>query len=122
MINIFQKKLKEWTILCFGEQIANDKLERNHRFLEESLELVQSLGLTKEEANKLVDYVYNRPIGEPEQEIGGVYVTLNALCNANEFDLHICAETEINRIHQPEILEKIRIKQKTKPKNSPLPE
>lgn len=112
--------LERWTITCFGKEISNDKIERNYRFLEESLELVQSLGLTKEEAYKLVDYVYNREIGEPTQEIGGVYVTLNALCNANSLDLGECADREIDRIHQPEIMEKIRLKQANKPKESPL--
>lgn len=122
MIQRLQDKLKQWTIKCFGEQISNDKIERNYRFLEESLELVQSLGLTKEEAYKLVDYVYNREIGEPIQEVGGVYVTLNALCNANDIELEYAAELEISRIHQPEIIEKIRLKQANKPKGSPLPQ
>lgn len=46
----FQERVHDWCVTCFGEIIANDRLNRNHRFLEESLELVQSLGCTKEEA------------------------------------------------------------------------
>lgn len=42
----FQQRLHSWVVAAFGEQVAGDKIERNHRFLEESLELVQALGCT----------------------------------------------------------------------------
>ena len=118
----FQEKVKLWIEDCFGKEIANDKIERNHRFLEESLELVQSLGCTASEAHHLVDYVFNRDKGEPTQEVGGVMSTLTSLCLANNMDLETCAYTELNRVDQPEIKEKIRLKQKNKPKHSPLPQ
>ena len=60
----FQDSVKKWTWECFGEKIATDKLQRNHRFLEEALELVQACDCTREEAHMLVDYVYGRPVGE----------------------------------------------------------
>lgn len=44
---------------CFGPQIAIDKVERNHRFIEEALELIQATGITQEEVYELVDYVFN---------------------------------------------------------------
>lgn len=119
---LFQTQVREWVIKCFGEKIADDIKERNHRFLEESLELVQSTGCTKEEAHQLVDYVFNRKVGETYQEIGGVMVTLSALCSANKQPLFINAMIELNRINQPEIIEKIRIKQANKPNASPLPQ
>lgn len=117
----FQEAVYKWTVKAFGKEVAKDKVERNQRFLEEALELVQSLDLPKEDALKLVDYVYSRPKGEPSQEVGGVSVTLSNLCSANDIFLDIAAETELYRINRPEILEKIRIKQANKPKNSPLP-
>lgn len=119
---VFQTKVREWVIKCFGEKIADDKIERNHRFLEEALELVQSTGCTKEDAHRLVDYVFGREIGDTYQEIGGVMVTLSALCSANEQPLFINAEIELARINRPEIIEKIRLKQSTKPLASPLPQ
>lgn len=119
---VFQTKVREWVIKCFGEKIADDKIERNHRFLEEALELVQSTGCTKEDAHQLVDYVFNREIGEVHQEIGGVMVTLSALCSANRQPLFVNAEIELDRINKPEIMEKIKIKQNTKPMASPLPQ
>lgn len=59
---------------CFGATISRDKAERNHRFLEEALELVQACGCTESEAAQLVAYVYGRPAGDPPQEVGGVMV------------------------------------------------
>jgi hypothetical protein len=83
----FQEQVQPWLTKCFGTVIASDKVERNHRFLEESLELVQATGCTQSEAHQLVDYVFNRPVGEPAQEVGGVMVTLAALCLANRLDM-----------------------------------
>ncbi len=118
----YLQRINDWMLKCFGEEISKDVVERNHRFLEEALELVQSLGCKKAEAYQLVDYVYNRPIGEPSQEVGGVMVTLAALCNASKLLMIGNGEGELKRISTPEIIEKIRRKQATKPKHSPLPE
>ena len=117
----FQLRVSSWTVNCFGGEIAGDRTERNHRFLEEALELVQSLGASKGEAHQLVDYVFGRDIGEPMQELGGVMVTLAALCNAyKKMDMSIAGERELERCWHN--IEKIREKQKNKPKHSPLPE
>ena len=118
----FQSQVFGWLLSCFGRKIAKDKDERNHRFLEESLELVQACGCTDSEAHQLVDYVFNRPIGEKFQEVGGVIITLNALCEAQSLDLESCADLELSRITVPEIMENIRKKQAAKPKHSPLPQ
>lgn len=115
----FQRRVMPWLLECFGEMIAGDREERNHRFLEESLELVQACGCTQSEAHQLVDYVFNRPSGEPSQEVGGVMVTLAALCLANDLDMDAAAETELARIWTK--VEQVRAKQAAKPKHSPLP-
>lgn len=115
----FQARLQPWLQACFGEQIAGDREERNHRFLEEAIELVQACGCTASEAHQLVDYVFGRPVGEPAQEVGGVMVTLAALCLANSMDMHHAAETELARIWT--MVEAISAKQAAKPKHSPLP-
>ena len=117
----FQARVEPWLFECFGEMIAGDKEERNHRFLEEALELVQACDCTAEEAHKLVDYVFSRPVGEKSQEVGGVHVTLAALCLAQGIDGQAAAEAELSRITQPEMVERIREKQKRKPSMSPLP-
>jgi len=53
--------------------------ERARRFLEEAIELCQAVGVTREQADTVADYVYGRETGKPFQEIGGVMVTLNCL-------------------------------------------
>lgn len=116
----FQRRVRPWMLACFGAEIAADVQERNHRFLEEALELVQACGATASEAHQLVDYVYGRPAGEKVQEVGGVMVTLAALCLAQGIDMHAAGETELGRIWTK--VEQIRAKQAAKPKHSPLPE
>jgi len=116
----FQEQVTKWMMVCFGEKIAADTVERNHRFLEESLELVQSCGCTTSEAHQLVDYVFNRPVGETQQEMGGVMVTLAALCAANGFDMEYAGWLELANIDMN--IDAIREKQANKPKHSPLPE
>jgi NTP pyrophosphatase (non-canonical NTP hydrolase) len=115
----FQHRVKTWLLACFGNVISNDKKERSHRFLEESLELAQACGCTAGEAHQLVDYVFNRDVGEKHQEVGGVMVTLAALCLAQDLNMHENGETELERVWR--YVEKIRAKQASKPKDSPLP-
>ena len=115
----YQERVGRWMLACFGRHISRDRAERNYRFLEEALELVQSKGCTASEAHQLVDYVFSRPVGEPFQELGGVMVTLAALANAADLNMDIAAETELLRAW--EIIDKIRAKAAAKPKFSPLP-
>lgn len=114
--------MDDWMEQCFGPAIARNKIERNYRFLEEALELVQANGCTKEDALKLVDYTFSRPPGQPHQEAGGVMVTLAALCTPCGIDLNNAAVSELERISEPEMMQKIRNKQASKPmRDGPLP-
>lgn len=115
----FQQRVYDWAQRCLGPVSAADTKERNYRYLEESLELVQSLGCSREDAHKLVDYVFSRPVGEPEQELGGVRVTLATLCQAHGLSEIECGERELERVEG--LIETIRLKQSRKPIRSPLP-
>lgn len=116
----YQERVSAWLFACFGEEIARNRTERSHRFLEEALELVQALGCSRSEAMQIVGYVYDREAGEPRQEVGGVMMTLAALCFAQGFDMMADGETELARVWTK--IEKIRRKQAAKPKHCPLPE
>lgn len=116
----FQQRVQDWMMECFSMEICRDTQERNHRFLEESLELVQATGCTASEAHQLVDYVFGRPAGEPSQEVGGVMVTLSALCTARDIPVEHSGEIELARIWTK--IDQIRAKQAAKPKHSPLPQ
>lgn len=115
----FQSRVSRWMQATFGPKISADTTERNHRFLEEGLELVQACGCTASEAHQLVDYVFGRPVGDKPQEIGGVMVTLAALCEAQELSMDHCGDIELTRCWSN--IKKIRAKQAAKPKHSPLP-
>lgn len=116
----FQTLVRGWLMECFSMEVCRDTAERNHRFLEEALELVQAKGCTRSEAHQLVDYVFGRPAGDPFQEAGGVAVTFAALCDAGNINVDDAANTELARVWTK--IEKIRAKQAAKPKHSPLPE
>jgi hypothetical protein len=116
----YQRRVDQFMLECFGAAIAGDIVERNHRYLEESLELVQALGCSEGEARMLVEYVYGRPAGEPHQEAGGAKVTLFALCSAAGLDMDRAGEDELTRVWGR--IDAIREKQKNRPKGSPLPQ
>jgi hypothetical protein len=116
----FQDEVNKWMIACFGDTIKNDRVERNFRFLEEAIELVQSNGCNRENAHHLVDYVFDRPTGEIRQECGGVMVTLAALASAAGIDMENCGSDELKRIWTK--IDQIRSKQAAKKiKSGPLP-
>lgn len=117
----FQARVSDWMVACFPPVVCMDEVERSDRFIEESLELVQARGYSAERAHALVDYVFGRPAGDPPQEVGGVMVTLAALCHVARISMTDAAEVELERINRPEIIEKIRAKQAAKPTGSALP-
>lgn len=119
----FQRRTADWMHSCFegNLDIINNTSERHARFIEEALELSQAGGLSKESAQILLDYVYSRPVGELSQEVGGVGVTLAALCNAHSISMEQSFEAELARISDPATQARIREKQRTKPAHSPLP-
>lgn len=116
----FQHRVDRWMGVCFGWTIKNDMLERADRFIEESLELAQTFPeFTADRAHALVDYVFSRPIGERKQEVGGVKVTLAALCNAAGLSSDDAGEAELARVWTK--VDQIRAKQASKPTGSALP-
>lgn len=106
----YQRAVAKWMKECFSPSTVSNPRERAFRFLEEGLELFQALDCTKEEALELVDYVFSRPKGDPAQEVGGVSITLPALCSAIAVDWEDAAVKELERINTPEVLAKIRAK------------
>jgi len=112
--SFYQRQVDAWMAACFGPGISFDKIERNYRFAEEAIELVQSAGMSKEEVLSLVDYVFNRPVGQVKQEVGGVLVTLAAFCNAHDIDIPECADEGLADAWRR--TDTIRERQKSKPR------
>jgi len=113
----FQFACGEWSNECFGGPVG--VVRRNHRFLEESIELFQALGCSAKEAHQLVDYVFSRPVGDPQQELGGTMVTLGCLANEAGLNIESCARNGLADCWN--MIEQIRAKDAAKPKLSPLP-
>lgn len=89
-----QQVMLGWAIDRFGDMDdadgrTNSIGERNRRFLEEAIELYQAvaeedptamaLHTARAKAHELVDFIFDRPPGEIEREIGGVTLTLGCL-------------------------------------------
>lgn len=117
----FQGRAVNWVREAFGSEPADCKSERAHRFLEEAFELAQAAGVTREEAALLLAYVFDRPAGEVAQEVGGVMLTLAPFAAAHEVNMHAAGEAELARVNTPAVIARCRLKNATKPRNSPLP-
>lgn len=116
----FQNRVNAWMTACFSVDAVSDVQERLHRFLEEALELAQASGGSREDAIALVDYVFSRPPGTANLEVGGVMVTLAGLCSASGIDMLDAGEIELTR--NWDRIDAIRAKRAAKPANSPLPQ
>lgn len=109
----FQKGMMVW--LAYVNESDHPELQTLSRmvaFVEESTELVQSLGFEKEIILEIVEHVYSKELGEPYQEVGGVVTTLAGLCEAYEINLAHAGFNEYRRIMitRDKIREKIRNK------------
>lgn len=109
----YQDRAFEWARRCFGEKSVSDPVERAFRFLEESLELAQAVGCSKDDAIRLVDYVYGRKSGNIEQEVGGVFITLAVLCSSLDHLMQELGERELCRVVDK--IDQIREKHVRKP-------
>lgn len=95
--NNIQKAVVDWGIRCFGEAHMKDPIVRAARFLEEAIELAQAVGLPKDHAQRVLDYVYAREPGNVAQELGGVSNTQYSLADALGLSVAQCEQVELER-------------------------
>lgn len=88
----------EWGVRAFGSSHMYNRSLRALRCAEEVIELAQALRVPKEKLHELVDIVYSRPVGDPQQEVGGVLVTLYVLCTAMGMSPEDVFENELSRV------------------------
>ena len=114
-----QVLVEAWVRKTFGDKIMDSALERGLRVLEEAIELYQvqaragNPDKTRAIAHALVDAVFDKPPGVLAQEVGGLGVTLLALCAHHDMRLDSATRAEIDRIQSAD-RDKIRSKQKLK--------
>jgi len=109
-----QSRIVAWVRKVFDEATATNAPERALRLVEEAIELAQVCGVDAAALHRLVDYVFNRPVGEPSQEIAGCMVTLYSAAHALGVDADEAFERELSRIQQPEVIDRVRRRQKEK--------
>ena len=109
-----QSRIGLWVRTTFGEVVATNTKERALRVVEEAIELAQACNVDAATLHRLVDYVFGRPPGKPEQEIAGCMVTLYAVASTLGVNADDALEAEIARIHRPEIIERCRRRQREK--------
>lgn len=88
----------DWALRSFGRAHVTNLPIRSLRLAEEAVELAQAYGVPKEKMLDLVGIVYDRPRGEPLQEIGGVMMTIVVLCAASGIDPDEAFFTELRRV------------------------
>jgi len=97
-LNELTARTVSWITSSFGWEVFRDKHERGRRFLEEVVELNQAMGVPHEDALRIVNHVYSRPVGKVEQEMGGVGITLLGLCGAMSLDFQKLTKRELDRV------------------------
>lgn len=115
----FQTGVYDWLMACFGAEVACNKTERADRYVEETLELLQSVDYPVERIIALIGYVFGREKGEPKQEAGGVLVTLASFYTFHGIDMTKAGDAELARVWTK--IDAIRAKQAAKPTGSALP-
>jgi hypothetical protein len=86
-----------WAVRTFGP-VASDRQERARRVAEEAIEVAQAEGVAAEEIHRIANRAFSRPPGDLEQEVGGLAVTLAALCANAGLDPEAAKLKEWDRI------------------------
>ena len=93
-----QIETSEWVERTFGKEHLKNSYTRIKRFMEEALELAQACGMNPDDINKIIAHVYERPPGDPGQEMGGVQLTLLALATSLSLNADHEEEKELKRV------------------------
>ena len=109
-----QQDVEDWSNACFGPERLDDQHLTAVRFVEEALELAQAAGVTQREVTQVSQYVFNRPVGEMRNEVGGTYITLANLCNSFVIDMEAAARETLRSCWKR--IEQIRSKDLGKPR------
>ena len=102
-----------WFIKQAWPDTLVDPKIRAYRALEELLELCQVLEITPDKCVELVQYVYGRPVGELDQELGGVAFTTTALFSSLNKNFITAGYEAVDEAHGR--IDQIRAKSKVKP-------
>lgn len=94
----FQQKVSDWLNRCFGHSEGSDLHRRRARFIEEAIELAQAVGANRETIHAMVNRVYDRPLGEVQDEFGGVLISVSALASSLDLGLEELASSALSSV------------------------
>lgn len=97
-MTVLSRIAHEWAVSAFGEAHVNNLPVRSLRTVEEAIELCQALGVPCDKVHQCVDMVYSRPIGDVKQEIGGVLLTIQILCEQLDLEANDVFADELSRV------------------------
>lgn len=98
-----QREVAQWAARTFGIDQASSVPQRALRMLEEAIEAAQAAGVDQAMARKLLDFVFDRPVGKLAQEIGGVGLTLLCLAEAVGHSAEALEVIEVERVKRKPI-------------------
>lgn len=107
-----QRRARRWIIKTFGAPFLMLR-ERVLRVLEEAAELAQSIGITEEEAIRVIRLAFGRPAGEPKAEVGDLVFCLAIMAEEMSLCLTEEAWATLYKNDDPERIARIRAKCKT---------
>jgi NTP pyrophosphatase (non-canonical NTP hydrolase) len=93
-----QAMIVAWAQMAFGHEEATGIPHRGLRLLEEAIEVFQACGGDAEIAHELVTFIFKRPCGTINQELGGVAVSLLALAAAAGLSADEEERREVHRV------------------------
>jgi hypothetical protein len=93
-----QVAVAQWCTQAFGPAQAGSVPQRGLRLAEEAIEAAQAAGCEREMLLRLVNHIYDRPVGELGQELGGVGVCALALAAAAGLSAETCEHAEVTRV------------------------
>jgi hypothetical protein len=96
--DVRQDQAVAWAKRAFGLEVMDHPAERGARVQEEANELGQAMGVPRETAHKIVEYVYDRPAGDAKQELGGVGLCLLIAAESIEECADAAERQELNRV------------------------
>lgn len=108
-VRIWSDLIERWLGLVFGERLPDVTAKvRVMRCMEEVLELAQSEGVSRSDAQIILQQVYDKAPGKPFNELGAVAITLIHYANQARYDLDDALLQEFLRIVDPKVVERVR--------------
>lgn len=87
-----------WAVRAFGRDHTTNSRLRALRLLEEAIELAQAEGIERHLVDHCTQVVYSRPVGDANQEIGGVLATAAVYCECKGLDMELVLRSELDRV------------------------